>query len=133
MSTHTQSECRLGRAALELTSMPPFLLFILSYVMLSYLILSSLIWLGLGLESGQACLPRERACTSRPLDEAMGKAKAKGRRGRDDDDFECAVQALEIDTPAAQPQPQRSAANNDIWPRRGSAGWLHSWLRSWLL
>ena len=34
----------------------------------------------------------------------MGKAKAKGRRGRDDDDFECAVQALEIDTPAAQPQ-----------------------------
>ena len=38
------------------------------------------------------------------LDEAMGKAKAKGRRGRDDDDFECAVQALETDTPAAQPQ-----------------------------
>ena len=34
----------------------------------------------------------------------MGKAKAKGRRGRDDDDFECAVQALEIDAPAAQPQ-----------------------------
>ena len=31
VSTHTQSECRLGRAALEVSSMPPFLLFILSY------------------------------------------------------------------------------------------------------
>ena len=49
---------------------------------------------------------KERQATSVRvhLDEAMGKAKAKGRRGRDDDDFECAVQALEIDTPAAQPQ-----------------------------
>ena len=34
----------------------------------------------------------------------MGKAKGKSRRDRDDDDFECAVQALEIDTPATQPQ-----------------------------
>ena len=34
----------------------------------------------------------------------MGKAKGKSRRGHDDDDFECAVQALEIDTPVTQPQ-----------------------------
>ena len=35
----------------------------------------------------------------------MGKAKGKSiGRGGDDDDFECAVQALEIDTPATQPQ-----------------------------
>ena len=53
-----------------------------------------------GDNQGTADATRARA----PREATMGKAKAKGRRGRDDDDFECAVQALEIDTPAAQPQ-----------------------------